>query len=65
MQHMDFKTLLLWFKYIVPARRLEENRQVLEAFKANAPAEAFAAVQEIIQSVLSPNDFDSLMKGWI
>jgi hemerythrin len=65
MQNMDFKTLLLWFKYIVPARRLEENRQVLEAFKANAPEEAFVAVQAIIQSVVSPNDFDSLMKGWI
>jgi hypothetical protein len=37
MQQMEFKTLLLWFKFIVPARRSEENKQVLTAFKANAP----------------------------
>ncbi len=65
MQHMDFRTLLLWFKYIVPARRREENRQVLEAFKANAPAEAFEAVRQTIQGVLSPADFALLMEGWL
>lgn len=64
MQQMDFKTLLLWFKYIVPARRREENRQVLEAFKANAPAEAFEAVQETIKSVLPAADYALLMEGW-
>ena len=65
MQNMDFKTLLLWFKYIVPARRIEENRQVLEAFKANAPTEAFDAVQKIIHTVLPQSSFDALMQGWI
>ena len=64
MQHMNFTTLLLWFKYIVPARRLEENRQVLEAFKANAPAEAFSMVKQTIQAVLAEEDFNLLMKGW-
>jgi hypothetical protein len=61
MQHMDFKTLLLWFKYIVPARRMEENSQVLTAFKANAPATAFEAVAQQIREVLPAAEFEALM----
>lgn len=64
MQVMDFETLLLWFKYIVPARRTEENRQVLTAFKANAPAPAFQAVAEVIQKELSEGAFQKLMQGF-
>ena len=37
MQQMPFETLLLWFKFIVPARRAEENAQVLHGFKSAAP----------------------------
>lgn len=62
MQVMDFNTLLLWFKYIVPARRTEENRQVLTAFKANAPEAAFQAVAEVIRKELSEAAFQKLMQ---
>lgn len=60
MQEMDFKTLLLWFKYIVPARRSEENKQVLTAFKANAPAEAYEAAKATILSVVTPEEWDAM-----
>ena len=61
MQHMDFNTLLLWFKYIVPARRLEENSQVLQAFKANAPEQALEAVLNQLKEVLPAKEFEQLV----
>jgi hypothetical protein len=42
MGEMNFETLLLWFKYIVPARRPEENAQVLSGFKS-AVSETFCS----------------------
>ncbi|MEN9883677.1 MAG: hypothetical protein RLZZ420_894 [Bacteroidota bacterium] len=63
MQQMDFKTLLLWFKYIVPARRSSENKQVLTAFKTNAPAEAFEAVKSTIMQVVSQEEWDAMDPG--
>jgi hypothetical protein len=63
MQQMSFETLLLWFKYIVPARRISENRQVLQAFKSSAPNEAFDPVKNIIRSVVSEQEFDLIFTG--
>jgi hypothetical protein len=63
MQQMEFLTLLLWFKYIVPARRTEENAQVLRNFKNNAPEEAFQAVIQTIQGELSHEEFEAIIKA--
>ncbi len=63
MQQMEFSTLLLWFKYIVPARRIEENAQVLRNFKSNAPEEAFQAVIQTIQGELSHEEFEAIIKA--
>lgn len=63
MQQMEFSTLLLWFKYIVPARRIEENAQVLRNFKSNAPDEAFQAVIQTIQGELSHEEFEAIIKA--
>ena len=60
MNSMDFSTLLLWFKYIVPARRIEENVQVLTAFKS-AGAEAFEAVLNVIRPQLSEERYNSIV----
>jgi len=57
MGEMNFETLLLWFKYIVPARRPEENAQVLIGFKSAAPEAAFNAVIEVIKNEISENEF--------
>ena len=61
MASMDFPTLLLWFKYIVPARRIEENAQVLKAFKAGAPEEAYTAVLDTIRPQLSEERFNAIL----
>lgn len=60
-QEMPFPDLLLWFRYIAPARRISENAQVLAGFHAAAPPEAFAAVRETLREVLSEQVFDELM----
>lgn len=62
MQEMSFETLLLWFKYIVPARRLEENAQVLRGFKGAAPKEAFDAAMRVIKEQLTESDFTTLVE---
>ncbi len=60
MKNMDFSVLLLWFKYIVPARRIAENVQVLTAFKS-AGAEAFEAVLEVIKPQLSQERYNLII----
>ncbi len=61
MQVMPFDTLLLWFKYIVPARRIAENAQVLSAFKQNAPAEAYQTVIALIATQISAEELESIL----
>lgn len=53
MAQMPFETLLLWFEYIVPARRVSDNRQVLAGFRAAAPDEAFDAALAVLEMVES------------
>lgn len=60
MGEMSFETLLLWFKYIVPARRPEENAQVLSGFKSAAPESAFNAVIEIIKNEISEDELHEI-----
>ncbi len=60
MKDMDFPTLLLWFKYIVPARRIEENVQVLKAFKSSG-TEAFEAVLNVIRPQLSEERYNAIV----
>jgi hypothetical protein len=61
MGEMSFETLLLWFKYIVPARRPDENAQVLSGFKSAAPAPAFDAVLGVIKNELSEHEFQAIL----
>lgn len=58
MGEMNFETLLLWFKYIVPARRPEENAQVLSGYKSAAPETAFNAVMNTIKQEISDDEYD-------
>ncbi|MEN9323386.1 MAG: hypothetical protein RL699_1166 [Bacteroidota bacterium] len=62
MQVMPFDTLLLWFKYIVPARRDAENAQVLTAFKQNAPAEAYETVIALIATQVKADELEIILK---
>jgi len=61
MGEMSFETLLLWFKYIVPARRPEENAQVLTGFKSAAPEVAFKAVIDVIKNEISETEFQAIL----
>jgi hypothetical protein len=61
MQAMSFDMLLLWFKYIIPARRPDENAQVLTGFKSAAPEEAYAAVLNTIRQEISENELNEIL----
>lgn len=61
MQRIAFPTMLLWFKYIIPAQRQDENIRMLLGFKANVPKEAFNAVSFTIQAEMSKNEFNNLL----
>ena len=61
MQAMSFDMLLLWFKYIVPARRADENAQVLTGFKSSAPAEAYEAVLNVIRKEISESELNEIL----
>jgi len=63
MAQMPFETLLLWFKYIVPARRIADNRQVLAGFTSAAPPEAVAAAMEVLASVETPERLKAMTEN--
>ena len=62
MKEMSLETLLLWFKYIVPARRTEENAQVLRGFKGAAPKEAFDSAMAVIKNELDEMEYQRLVE---
>jgi hypothetical protein len=61
MQAMSFDMLLLWFKYIVPARRADENAQVLTGFKSAASEEAYNAVLDVIRKEISESEMNDIL----
>lgn len=63
LQAMSFDMLLLWFKYIVPARRPDENAQVLTGFKSSAPAEAYEAVLNVIRKEISESELNEILSS--
>ena len=61
MKEMSFDTLLLWFKYIVPARRPEENAQVLSGFKSAVTDIVFTTVLNTIKEEISESEMQSIL----
>lgn len=61
MRRIAFPTMLLWFKYIIPAQRQDENIRMLSGFKANVPSEAFDSVILTIQSEMPQKEYDNLL----
>jgi hypothetical protein len=61
MKEMKFETLLLWFKYIVPARRPEENAQVLSGFKSAVSNTAYTMVLNTIKEEISEVEMQSIL----
>jgi len=60
-QEADPATLLLWFRYIVPARRPVDSRPILANFVANAPAPAVDAVRSVLAEVLDEQTFRAVL----
>jgi len=61
MKAMSFDTLLLWFKYIVPARRPDENAQVLIGYKSAASVESYNKVLDLIQNEINDTEMNTLL----
>jgi hypothetical protein len=61
MKEMNFETLLLWFKYIVPARRPEENAQVLSGFKSAVPNTVYETVLSTIKEEISEREMQLIL----
>lgn len=61
MKEMSFETLLLWFKYIVPSRRPEENAQVLTGFKSVASESAYNTVINIIKEEVRESEMQAIL----
>lgn len=61
MKEMNFDTLLLWFKYIVPARRPEENAQVLSGFKSAVSETAYETVLNTIKQEVSESEMQLIL----
>jgi hypothetical protein len=61
MGETSFESLLRMFRFIAPARRLDENLQVLQAFRANAPKPAFAAVMQTLQNAMPAAQYSALI----
>ena len=53
----DPATLMLWFRYIVPARRPADTRPIMANFVANAPPPAVEAVRSMLAEVLDEPTF--------
>ena len=53
--------LFLWFKYIVPARSLEDNISVLKPFKAAVPTDFFEIVMNHIKQFVPEIQYQKLV----
>ncbi|KAI9012274.1 hypothetical protein DFJ74DRAFT_683189 [Hyaloraphidium curvatum] len=63
MGEMSPDTLLLWFRYIVPARRTAENAAVLAAFRAAAPPAVYEAAIKVIAEEIGQDRTQELEKA--
>jgi len=57
------QTLLIWFKFVIPAQSRMERIGLLTGFKRMAPVPFFNEAMDIIKQVLSEEEFDILSKS--
>ena len=55
------ETLFLWFKFVIPAQNHQERVGLLSGFKKMAPVPFFNQGMEVIQKVLTENEYQKLM----
>ncbi len=56
------ETLLIWFRFVIPAQSHNERIGLLSGFKKMAPADFFAKGMEVIRGVLSDLEYEKLSK---
>ena len=57
------ETLLIWFRFVIPAQRHNERVGLLAGFKKMAPPAFFEQGMEVIRKVLLQREFDDLIKA--
>lgn len=60
MKKLEPETLLLWFKFIIPAQRHQERVGLLGGFKAMAPIDFFQSAMSVVKSALRPDEWNRL-----
>jgi hypothetical protein len=60
MKKLKPETLLLWFKFIVPAQSHKERLGLLTGFRSMAPSEFFAKAMTVIKASLPPAEWEML-----
>ncbi|MDQ2658039.1 MAG: hypothetical protein M3Y60_11525 [Bacteroidota bacterium] len=60
MKQLKPPMLLLWLKYIIPAQRVDESVGMLSGLKANAPADFFKQVMDILSMEIEPERYHEL-----
>lgn len=60
MKMLKPETLLLWFKFIIPAQSHNERVDLLSGFKAMAPNDFFQKAMSVVKSVLPPAEWNIL-----
>lgn len=57
------QTLLIWFRFVIPAQSHNERVGLLTGFRKMAPQAFFNEGMEVIKKVLTPQEFDDLSKS--
>jgi hypothetical protein len=57
------QTLLIWFRFVIPAQSHKERIELLTGFKKMAPASFFNEAMQVIKQVLAEKAFDELNKA--
>ena len=57
------ETLLIWFRFVIPAQSHNERIGLLSGFKKMAPPDLFMKGMEVIEKVLTEPEFEKLAKG--
>lgn len=56
-------TLLIWFRFVIPAQSHKERLTLLSGFKKMASTEFFNRGTEVIKTVLTQTEFEKLLKA--
>ena len=59
------QTLLIWFRFVIPAQSHKERVGLFTGFKKMAPETFFNEGMQVIKQVLTEKEFDELNKALV